>query len=518
MTGWPATVHNVTPRINGGLKNALRLACETLTATGLADVADCALAQLSAPRGNLSVVVAGELNRGKSSLVNALLAHPDASPVGADIAPWAFVRFVSPEDSTAQDFSRLLFGSAARSISPADLPDWLTVGGRHVCDPAVDQLPIGAEVAIGCPFLPQIALVDTPAVGSLSREKLRLATTAVTEARVLLMACDVTAPPSAAELGFLREAGGDFDAVVIAITKIDKNPRRWRTIIAENRRLLRKHAPGFAGAAMIGVSSRVALAALKTDTTKGRRSALRASGIAELVGHLREISAAADTVRAVNGLQIARTGLDRVVAQVLARRSAMTAGAGAADQLAARKRALRQRWGGDWGHELRRETETARDCVRRMLFGELNALEARWTAILDNTRIEQLTNAPQLLVAELTVELQALLTEVDEWFAHELVAVAKALALPGDLSPVSDPSPLTITGISEVRDELTPQRLAAAAAESGRKGVQRWLYRLLAAVAMTPTTRSPARPGFSARCCCTTAGDMSTNRWRSSKS
>jgi hypothetical protein len=86
------------------------------------------------------------------------------------------------------------------------------------------------------------------------------------------------------------------------------------------------------------------------------------------------------------------------------------------------------------------------------------------------------------LVAELTVELQALLTGVDERFAHELVAVAKGLALPGDLSPVTDPRPLTTTGTSEVRDELTPQRLAAAAAESGRKGVQRWLYGLLAAV------------------------------------
>src|ERR1700722_4774230 len=41
-----------------------------------------------------AVVVAGETKRGKSSLVNALLARPGLSPVGPDVATNCFISFL----------------------------------------------------------------------------------------------------------------------------------------------------------------------------------------------------------------------------------------------------------------------------------------------------------------------------------------------------------------------------------------------------------------------------------------
>ncbi len=124
--------------------------------------------------------------------------------------------------------------------------------GRHVNDPAVDELPIGAEVAMASPFLPRVTVVDTPGVGGLNPNHLRLAKTATTTASILLMTCDATAPITAPELEFLELASAEVNSVLIAVTKIDKNFRHWQSIIDENRSPLRQYAPRFADVPILG--------------------------------------------------------------------------------------------------------------------------------------------------------------------------------------------------------------------------------------------------------------------------
>ena len=265
MTDAPPAVRDTArPELDADLTKAMDAACGVLLANGLSDLANRARSQLTTAVGAPTVVVIGEVKRGKSSLVNALLARPNASQVDVDIATSAFLRFVPPEESRPPGATALLFAGGRRQpVDFTDLPDWVTMTGRHVNDPAVDELPIGAEVAMASPFLPRVTVVDTPGVGGLNPNHLRLAKTATTTASILLMTCDATAPITAPELEFLESASAEVNSVLIAVTKIDKNFRHWQSIIDENRSLLRQYAPRFADVPILGMSSTAAFSAIK---------------------------------------------------------------------------------------------------------------------------------------------------------------------------------------------------------------------------------------------------------------
>src|ERR1700752_4397563 len=81
---------------------------------GLTDVADRAWSQLTSPPPTPTLVVIGEVKRGKSSLVNALLAHPGVSPVDVEIATSAFLRFVPATDANVAGSTTLLFAGGRR--------------------------------------------------------------------------------------------------------------------------------------------------------------------------------------------------------------------------------------------------------------------------------------------------------------------------------------------------------------------------------------------------------------------
>src|SRR5262249_2772845 len=163
-------------------------------------------------------------------------------------------------------------------------------------------------------FLPRVILVDTPGVGGLNPNHLRLAKTATTTASILLMTCDASAPITAPELEFLEAASAEVNSVLIVVTKIDKNFRHWQSIVEENRSLLRLHAPRFADVPILGVSSMAAFSAIKMEAGDRRKSALRASGLSYVVQHLHKMCSASDTLSAANGLRAARSGLERIAA------------------------------------------------------------------------------------------------------------------------------------------------------------------------------------------------------------
>jgi GTP-binding protein EngB required for normal cell division len=319
------------PQIDADLRKVMDAARRVLAGSGMADVGDRAWAQVTEPPTNPAVVVVGEVKRGKSSLVNTLLAVPNASPVDVDIATAAFVRFVPPSDAAPKGTATLLFAGGRREpVDYADLADWVTMSGTHVNDPTVEELPIGSEVALASPVLPRVTLVDTPGVGGLNPSHLRLTKTATTTASILVMTCDATAPITLPELEFLESVSSEVNSVLIAVTKIDKNFRHWQTIVDEDRRLLREHAPRFADVPIVGVSSTAALSAIKMEPGDRRKSALRMSGLSALVQHLHRMCASSDTLFAANGLRAARTGLERVAAQLELQRSALIGGQRAA--------------------------------------------------------------------------------------------------------------------------------------------------------------------------------------------
>ena len=198
-----------------------------------------------------TVVVVGETNRGKSSLVNALLATQRLSPVDADVATASYLVVRYGE------------AWAARACYPgqldpvpfdlADLPNWVSSAG---------ELPPGAlpprhvEVDAPVPLLQRLSLVDTPGVGGLDSVHGELAVEASAGATALLFVADASAPLTRGELDFLNRVGERVETVLFALTKTDQFGS-WRRIAEVNQALLAEHAPRFAGAEFHPVSARM---------------------------------------------------------------------------------------------------------------------------------------------------------------------------------------------------------------------------------------------------------------------
>ncbi|MGO9035589.1 dynamin family protein, partial [Mycobacterium sp.] len=77
--------HPAAPKIDAELYAVIQQTHKALLWGKLNAVADHAWSMLTKAPDMPTVVVIGEVKRGKSSLVNALLGRPDASPVGVDI-------------------------------------------------------------------------------------------------------------------------------------------------------------------------------------------------------------------------------------------------------------------------------------------------------------------------------------------------------------------------------------------------------------------------------------------------
>jgi GTP-binding protein EngB required for normal cell division len=426
------------PQIDADLKKVMDAARTVLAASGMSDVGNRAWAQVMKPPTNPAVVVVGEVKRGKSSLVNVLLARPNASPVDVDIATAAFVRFVPPSDSAPEGTATLLFAGGRREpVDFADLADWVTMSGRHVNDPTIEELPIGAEVAVASPFLPRVTLVDTPGVGGLNPSHLRLTKTATTTASILVMTCDATAPITLPELEFLESVSAEVNSVLIAVTKIDKNFRHWQTIVEEDRKLLRQYAPRFADVPILGVSSTGAFSAIKMEPGDRRKSALRASGLSALVQHLHRMCASSDTLFAANGLRAARTGLERVGSQLGLQRSAMIRGQSAAAELKAEKerlQSLRQEWEGGWRDFLTRDLGVIQRNTLTSLDHKLDDLRSQWRTKLDKMKLDLLRRSPQLFVADMTADLEVLIGELSDEYVNAVNQLVNGLRINAEIS------------------------------------------------------------------------------------
>lgn len=434
----PRVPETTGPQIDADLRKVMTTAKAVLDSNGMSEVAGRAWAQVTKPPTAPAIVVVGEVKRGKSSLVNALLGRPNISQVDVDIATSAFMRYVPPDDSRAGGTATLLFAGGRRQpVGFAELPDWVTMSGRHVNDPTVDELPIGAEVALASPFLPQVTLVDTPGVGGLNPNHLRLTKTATTTASILVMTCDAAAPITAPELEFLESASGEVNSVLIAVTKIDKNYRHWQAIVEENRKLLRQHAPRFAEVPILGVSSTAAMSAIKMEPGDRRRSALRASGLTAVVQHLHRLCASNDALFAANGLRAARTGLEQIAQQMALQRSATMGGEAAAAELSDEQRrlqALRQEWEGSWRDYLARDLGALQRNTLGTLDHKVDELKSRWRAKLDKTKLEILRRSPQLFVADMTADLEVLIAQVSDEYIGGLNNLISGLNFDADIA------------------------------------------------------------------------------------
>ena len=250
-----------------------------------------------------TLVVAGEVSAGKTTLMNALVSSPRLLPVDVDVATGVFVVLGYAESPSARVFT----GDGATPIdsSVAEIADWVSVARNPDNEKRVRHV----EVGVPSPLLAEgVRLIDTPGVGGLDSQHGAMTLTALAGADALLFVLDASAPMSRPELQFLMRASASIQTVVFALSKADLNPG-WKAVLDEDRRLLKEHAPRFANQRIFAIRAPDAERAERKrragDHAEAERLGER-SGLPALVHHLRTtVIQRSAHVRQANGYRLA---------------------------------------------------------------------------------------------------------------------------------------------------------------------------------------------------------------------
>jgi len=381
-----------------------------------------------------TVVVMGEVKRGKSSLVNALIAQQDLLPVDVLTCTSAPIRVAVSHDGPVVPQVTLVRGTEREMILATELARWVTVDGvgslqgntNAGMDEAQDP-PSSAEITVRYPEMDGITVVDTPGVGGLDK---RAVTAALQEARhagVLLMVCDASTPITAPEMDILRQAHDSVGGVIVAVTKTDKNTRRWRAIVEDNKRLISSHMG--IDVPVVGVSSLRALDAARCIDPARRAELERRSGIAQLRSHLRaqlRQPAAMGQRAALQSITTTLTGIAKTVRddiRLLAESST------AVEQLEDEKATLERlrEESSEFEQRFQRDLAVARTRVTEGLDKALEEVRHEWTQQINADSLRVLRSKPQVFTSQIETELAVVMEDTVGAMVEEISELASAL-------------------------------------------------------------------------------------------
>lgn len=395
-------------------------AVKVLRAYQMDRLADIALAKLRSDRQTRTIVVLGEVQRGKSSLVNALVGRRDLCPVGVDVTSSVAVSVTSDPTLESETTAELFFPSGPKPVGVDELEQWVTTGGAKVCDRTVDELPTSAAIAVRDALLPGVALVDTPGVGGLDIGLTKLAEQSAEQACVLVLVSDASSPLTAPEMQFVREATATVDSVVVVVTKTDKHLRRWRQIVAEDERLLAEHLRR--KVRVMGVSSLLAVMAAETTDPHIRAQLEVDSGIGALRRELLERLERGAALPHVDAVRTSIEGLRSVHAKVTRELEAVEAGAKALPDLTAERDRLAdlQDQARQWEQYLTRDLTLLRQSAVDDLERRLDDVRDKWTKYVNSHGMEVLRRSAQKFTADMQTDLQLAMAETLSGFLQEL--------------------------------------------------------------------------------------------------
>jgi predicted GTPase len=306
-----------------------------------------------------SAVVVGETNRGKSSLVNALIGQAGLSPVDAEVATATYLVFSHADEWGA----RACYPGqlAPVPVELSELVNWVS---------AAHELPTGhlppryVEIDGPAEFLEKVSIVDTPGVGGLDSMHGELAKEAAESATALLFVVDASAPFTTGELNFLATVGESVETVVFALSKVDQY-RGWRQVLEANQALLAEHAPRFAQATFHPVSARMYEMAAKAPTPEAAAMLRERSGVDELRTALTTLIAGRSAMLGeANTMRALATALVELQIRLEAEKRALSTGEDEAEKLRARKDELTtERRSSTKGWQVRMRTEIQRTRV-----------------------------------------------------------------------------------------------------------------------------------------------------------
>jgi len=298
---------NVTPRSR--LAASLRRVREVALEEHRNDLAAAIAQELKHLQrtSEVTVVVAAEVSRGKSLLINALVAEENLLPVDIDVSTGVYVLVRHSESPEARIFTRTAPDPIPTTVDA--LADWISVANNPGNAKEVSYV----EVGIPSPLLSEgVSFIDTPGVGGLEAEHGATTLQALSDADALIFVLDAAAPLSRPELTFLVKAAERIDSVILVMTKTDVF-QGWMTILDENRQLLGKYAPRFADLEILRLRSPLFFEAAKRRANGDEASAawfLDRSGIPVLINYLRDnVIQRSSSIKITNGRRLALTVL-----------------------------------------------------------------------------------------------------------------------------------------------------------------------------------------------------------------
>jgi hypothetical protein len=429
----------------------------------LQDVAPASAGWIEELRGRRrrmpTVVTIGETNRGKSSLVNALLDRPGLSPVDADVATATYLVFGHAEQWEA----RACYPGQLAPV-PVQLDELINwVSASHEL-PEGQLPPRYVEVDGPVGLLEKISIVDTPGVGGLNSVHGELAMEAAASGTALLFVVDASAPLTVGELTFLQNVGDRVETVVFALSKVDQY-RGWRQVLEANQGLLRDHAPRFGDATFYPVSARMYEMAAKAPNPEAAGMLRDRSGLTQLAEAMQELVigkaamlAEANTMRAIT------TSLDEIRVQLAAEARALTTGADEAKVLRERKEELaaqRKSSTRGWQVKLRSEIQRTRIENTHEVSREMRDMQTWFRQAIDAADRDVLAGLPgqvdaalQLVSRRISYSVGTRLNKVGETvlidlFSRDELAVLQAQYARAGQPPVVLRSPEKRPGTSE---------------------------------------------------------------------
>jgi hypothetical protein len=260
------------------------------------------------------VIIVGEVSRGKSTLINALIGRPllpDAAE--ALTSTWTVLRYGSQLFTEATLVTPK--GVERVPVAEKNLDAYMTASGektvRKYHGPGVRVASV--EVELPAPILAGgLQFIDTPGVGGLAAAHRYATLAALREADALLFVIKPGAPISATERRFLAEAVKPLEACVIVQTHRDlvpepdawldedmktlRDPRKWEDLLTDRAEA---GEPGDGGEQMIAEAQLLAERFKRTKSVS--------------VSALTVLRAAGDLTDPVNARLYANSGLPLLV-------------------------------------------------------------------------------------------------------------------------------------------------------------------------------------------------------------
>lgn len=187
------------------------------------------------------VVVCGEVKKGKSSFINAIIGD-ELLPVNTDVATSQVFRIVNDPQKR---YELVFINGSRKDISRDDLTKYgsqvaANKDGLPQFDVAIDFIEIHYPIE----FLPKnIAIVDTPGIGAVYADHEQITRRYLAKASAVIYIMDPQNPLTAPEKSFVESALGVTNRILFVMTKMDNYDTEYIiNIVRRNEEILQPFA------------------------------------------------------------------------------------------------------------------------------------------------------------------------------------------------------------------------------------------------------------------------------------